>query len=214
MTIQVIQHWEPVKTKPSTKQRIQSLIDGSDIRVKPWGLGLRIDIVGDLANVPSLKNGKMPGRGINLDALIKLKALDELFKQEAGGPFVRFEDGKVFVLVSCAARSRVFDPVNVLETVQDWLEPASKVVGRSKPRARGWGIGVVDNDSQITGLAVHADLLPGFDRDITSIFVLPWAQAGNLVCELGQRCLNGRWQAADCLPPTSNRGANGPETVS
>ena len=78
------------------------------------------------------------------------------------------------MLVSCAKRSRRFDPISVAETVQDWLEPASKIVGRTKKHARGWGAGLVDDDSQVVSISAHAEDL-GLEPESTQGILLDWS---------------------------------------
>lgn len=66
-----------------------------------------------------------------------------------------FGDDSVFMLVICGKRSGRFDKDNVASTVQDWLEPRTKQIGKRKKRDRGWGVGVVNNDRQITCLTFN-----------------------------------------------------------
>ncbi len=132
---------------------------------------LRIDLFGDLANLPSLKNNKLPGTNfLNGKTLTYLKLFTQAFYAQIHNLNYTFKDKPVFMLVSCAPRKRHFDLDNCFASACDLLEPSSKMVGMKRARPRGWGIGAVENDNQVTGLAVKAqDFGLNFDR--TSIFI-------------------------------------------
>lgn len=119
---------------------------------------LRLELSGPIAHIPSLKNSKMPGKNFtNPDVMARLKVMDYVYKEsisKTGVHFpVSFGGEDVALIVVCARRKVAFDTDNCLATVRDWLEPSSKTVG--KGRARGWGVGVVNNDRQIKGLALY-----------------------------------------------------------
>ena len=123
---------------------------------------VKLELMGPIAHIPSLKNSKVPGANfINPETMARIKVMDYVYKQTAAKLGITFpltfgrED--VSIVVVCAKRKVAFDTDNCLATVRDWLEPASKMVG--KGRARGWGVGLVDNDRQIKGLALY-------DKDI------------------------------------------------
>lgn len=144
------------------KQEIAKWAQGSEIGIGAQMLEGKaqrvvIELRGPIANIPSLKNSKLPGKNfLNLSVLSRLKVMDACFKQtiaEMGNPDISFGADEVTCLVVCAKRKVSFDTDNVLATVRDWLEYPVKKVG--KGRDRGWGIGLVDNDRQIKGLAVY-----------------------------------------------------------
>ena len=143
--------------------------------------GLRMEIHGKAAQIPSLKNRKRHGGRVPfLDPAIKyrIRVLDYLYKkalEENRIDSLSWGDTKVALIVICAKRKVAFDADNVLTTVRDWLEPPIKKYGKGKGKSRGWGIGLVDNDKTITGLVfTGADL--GLKLDSTLIFMRPWAE--------------------------------------
>jgi hypothetical protein len=123
---------------------------------------IKLELSGPIAHIPSLKNSKLPGRNfINPDTLARLRVMDYVYKQgimKTGlNVPVTFGKDEVALIVVCAKRKVSFDTDNCLATVRDWLEPSTKPVGKAK--SRGWGIGIVDNDRQIRGMALY-------DKDI------------------------------------------------
>lgn len=131
---------------------------------------VKIELLGPIAHIPSLKNSKLPGKNfINAETLARIKVMDTVFKQTAAklGLHFRmsFDKEDVALIVVCAKRKVAFDTDNCLATVRDWLEPATKKVG--KGRLRGWGIGLIDNDRQVKGLALYdKDLGLTLDKSI------------------------------------------------
>lgn len=145
------------KIKPRNKAgRIEEISRGSEcfVMVHTDGDGklktLHIEFHGPIADIPSIKNNRQFG-GIDPKVLARLAAMDRLFCdriEEMKIPFPKF-DGRVFGIVCHSIRNRSFDEDNATTTIKDWLEPKSKIVGRKSKTKRGWGIGVVDNDSQV-----------------------------------------------------------------
>ena len=158
----------------------------------PFAVELRLS--GPIADIPSLKNSKIPGTNfLNPATLSKLKALDYAWAVTPNRHWFRgFGDRKVFVGVVFRNRSRAFDTDNAFATVRDWLEPRSKKVGRGS--ARAWGIGLIENDSQVVGFGVKADELEIETRQ-TSIIVADWERfKGGLIPGFRQLLtLNGDW---------------------
>ena len=167
------------KKRPGRKDARHAALDGSlcelDIRRRPDKELLSVDITfhGPAAAIPSLKNSKMPGCNFaepkvmgRIDAMSKM-FYDTALVTGAGvhGPW--FGADPILLLLICGDRSGPFDVIGCLETVQDWLEPATKRVGR-QGRRRGWGVGLIDNDSQVTPVAVHSHQL-GFPHEHTII---------------------------------------------
>lgn len=123
---------------------------------------VKLEFSGPIAHIPSLKNSKMPGKNFtNVETMARLKVMDYVYKQsvaKSGIHFpVNFGKDDVALILICAKRKVAFDTDNCLATIRDWLEPPTKKVG--KGRTRGWGVGLVDNDRQIKGIAIY-------DRDI------------------------------------------------
>lgn len=117
-----------------------------------------IELAGPIANIPSLKNSKLPGKNfLNRSVLARLKVMDACYKlslQRAKAPAnISFGKEPVTVLVVCGRRKVAFDTDNCFATVRDWMEHPIKKVGKGKNR--GWGVGLVENDRQIKGMAVY-----------------------------------------------------------
>lgn len=145
---------------------IQEIIQESGMGVSftrdgKYTAGITIALKGPVAAVPSLKNSKAPGTNyINEKTMSRIVAMDALWNAACRSytgqdtAVVGFGDQPVHLLCIFGKRSRSFDLDNAMATVRDWLEPPWKTVGRGKQR--NWGVGLVNNDSQITGYAVHA----------------------------------------------------------
>ena len=133
-----------------------------------------IELHGEAAKIPATKNSRIPIRGnrsiLNHSTLGHMQALDALY--ETREPVYRPYFGKrpVFLLVISCKRSASCDLDNVLVSVRDWLEPSSK--GKGGAKKRGWGIGLVEDDRQITGVCVASSLL-GLELDYTRIIIRP-----------------------------------------
>lgn len=150
---------------------------GSRVEVEPEyddrGLA-RLDIrfFGPLSRIPSLKNSKAPGCNFMAnDVRQRLGLMDRGYFQT--GMQFTFGSAPVAMILVCGHRPNAFDKDNCVNTVQDWLEPRIKVVGKRKKRDRGWGVGVVDNDKQITSFAFYDHQL-NQRLDHTSVTVLRW----------------------------------------
>jgi hypothetical protein len=168
------------KPKLKGKSKILDIIKNSRISIEVNADKVLIKITGESANIPSLKNSKLQGKNFtNPDYLKRIKALDFLFNLEAKNKTIpKFLDNEdVSVIIVNAKRSRSYDPIGCLETVQDWLEPKSKKVGRAK-LDRGWGIGLINDDKQAVGISLRSDL------DYTTILVQPYKHIKNLLDNL------------------------------
>lgn len=142
--------WREISAKSTLDVSLKSLDDG------PRYL---ISIKGPAANIPSLKNGKLPGRNfINNNVKQHLQALTWLFNCNYNkyGHFPTFGDTNVFMMVVLGNKSKLIDDDNCLAAVRDWLEPPTK-----SGIDRGWGIGLVNSDRYVTGAAVSYRVVRG-----------------------------------------------------
>lgn len=170
--------------KKASSEKIKELCDKSncEILISEKDRKVEILISGELSSIPSIKNAKEikyhNGRPYLINSkntMDHLIAMDILFRRKLDSLNVSklsFGDTKVFLLLLCAKRNRLFDPINTCETVQDWLEPSHKTSGSKLGNTRGWGVGVVNNDSQITSLAMHQSDVGG-DESISRIIIYP-----------------------------------------
>lgn len=132
-----------------------------------------IEFKGECARVPSLKNAR---RRFSLEysARCRLVAMSRLFKEqlkELGKETATFNDRNVIALLLCGRRgNRSFDALNVADTVSDWLEPDTKQGGNSDKHSRGWGVGLVTNDSGVRILPLLASDI-GQDTETTTIII-------------------------------------------
>lgn len=166
--------------KPVTsKGRVEEVTRGSECFVYPHIENgelkkLYIELRGVASHVPALKNNRNPRfPGIDPKVLSRIKAMDQLYKQVIGKSEYRF-NSEVFALIGFGHRGgRSFDLDNSLTTVKDWLEPAEKIVGVKSKTKRGWGVGVVENDSQIRAWGyLLTDI--GITDQITIIELMSW----------------------------------------
>jgi hypothetical protein len=137
---------------------ILSVFPGIDYPNRIW-----IEIRGKLANIPAIKNNRNPRfPGIDRVILAKMRALDMLFAREArlqGLSHQSFQFGraKIFVSIITAASNSGLNEDNVLTTIKDWLEPRTKQVGGKNKKARGWGIGLIQDDITARGIAIKSE---------------------------------------------------------
>ena len=134
---------------------------------------VRIEFQGEIARIPSLKNSKIPGKNfINPDTLHRLKAMDALFwRAYSSEKRLTFGSDQVVGLLVCSKRATRFDLDNCAASVKDWLEPATK-------RARGWGVGLIDDDSQLTIFPVHAHQV-GKNPSASTLILMRWEDVGD-----------------------------------
>lgn len=154
--------WGKPKTRKSRKEITDDAIRNSVCNVNvatergnPSALvAVSIEFHGELARTPNLKNRKIPNQTFtNPDVEGRLIAMDRLFGAEQlklSTPLT-FEDEPVFILLYVADRDRDFDVDSCMVTIRDWLEPSEKIVGKNV-RKRGWGIGLINNDSAARGI--------------------------------------------------------------
>jgi len=141
----------------------------------------RILLSKEMAKIPSLKNAKLPGKSfLNPKVTKYLKQLTAEYYLVARNKINPY-GGSVFALI-ILGKSRV-DADNAAATICDWLEPSTKIVGQRTKRYRGWGVGLVANDSQITSLAIRAKDI-GIDTKDSEIILTPMAQANKLITDL------------------------------
>lgn len=119
---------------------------------------LCFEINGLLANIPSLKNAKIPGHNfINPDVKNKLAAITSCYLKAAKSVEYKFPAGqKVFISAIITNKSRA-DHDNILSSIKDLLEPMVK-----NKKNRQFGLGVVQNDKLANG------------------FILKWKDKGEL----------------------------------
>lgn len=133
-------------------------------------LSLQVEFHGELSRLPSLKNSKLPGKNfVNPDTLDRLRAMQTLFERSSlvyPRGQLKFANERIWGLLVCAKRKTRFDLDNCAAAVKDWLEPQEK-------RGRGWGVGVIDDDSQLTIFPVHADQF-GKKLDFSLLILKPW----------------------------------------
>lgn len=140
---------------------------------------LRIEFHGELSRIPSLKNSKLPGRNfINPDVLQRLKAMDGLF-QRGAEPYRRkglaFGDAEVLGVLVCPKRKVRFDLDNCAAAIKDWCEPPTK-------RLRGWGVGLVNDDSRLNVVVVRAEHV-GLDIKHSLLILRRWSDVDRSFCQ-------------------------------
>jgi hypothetical protein len=160
---------QSVKAKKPMARLCDEMIRRSSMKIQAafdWTgalSGLILEIRGDLAAIPSLKNSKIPGTNfINPLTLARLKALGSLFTAAWFEEFATadhklalpatFGKEELFAILICGKRPRRFDTDNAFAAIRDWCEPPAKL---NRKHARGWGVGIVADDSQISGLAIN-----------------------------------------------------------
>ena len=168
-----------LKGKAKLDALAQSTHDNSEAIVMCSEKYLYIELHGALAAVPNTKNGRvtLPGGAsimgkecrVRIDIMSQI-VMTEVEKQGLQLPY--FGSEPVSMLLIAGRRSRSFDLVGVMESVQDWLEPATKSVGRN-PKPRGWGIGIIDDDQTIIPRVYHS-WQTGIAHEHTVISVVPW----------------------------------------
>lgn len=128
---------------------------------------IHIKLKGPIAAVPSLKNKKMKNTNIlSADAKAKLDILSRVFEKSVNFKIPKMS-GEVFVLVVCGYRKNAFDKDNVMTTVCDWLEP-----NYIRKKYRGWGVGVIENDRDVTGFALKKTR-SSHESEVTEIYIRP-----------------------------------------
>lgn len=127
--------------------------------------GLCIKLSGKLAELPSIKNNKIVtnNRAIVTGAhsVNKLVAITVLFKDRCD--FKGFGNERVFVMCVNGKRNKIFDVDNTLNSVCDLLQ--------SDVSTRTWGLGLINNDNQITAMSVHSEHVELNDNEDTYIVI-------------------------------------------
>lgn len=146
-----------------------------------------IELHGKLAAVPSLKNSKPNGANF-----MSTRARDWLTSAQgfwkAQSFLSSFGDEPLLAVIVWGKRPVRFDTDNATTTIKDWLEPATKIVGKFEKRSRGWGAGLVNNDSQVEAWPVRASQL-GLDTTTTTIYLRPMRLMRETVAELLARVI-------------------------
>lgn len=115
-----------------------------------------IELHGEISRIPAMKNNKSNKGFIHPDFIARIKAMDLCWQRDIKQNLY-YGDEKLSGVLFCASRGRrSFDADNCATTVKDWLEPRNKQAGRTK-KQRGWGIGIVNNDTNLQLLPIKAD---------------------------------------------------------
>lgn len=159
------------------KQRRDKLVLSSSIDVtfsddKAVPAWTYLSLSGPIARIPSLKNSRSifsfkgkdgtPKVGFSKSVISEawVQAATVLFQEamlKAKRGAVQY-DGKVSGFVIHGKRSNSFDVDNATSTLQDFLEPQEKLVGSAKnKKARGWGCGLVQDDSLVRLFPLRAE---------------------------------------------------------
>lgn len=138
------------------------IVENSSCEVSVSGLELtrpavvQIDFYGPAALIPSLKNSRITGKTgrsfPNKKVIAAVRAMDILFAAACEHP-IYYGEIDVFCLLILGNRPATFDADNALTTVKDWLEPRKMKGGRT---IRDWGIGLVEDDRYVSGMALHS----------------------------------------------------------
>lgn len=146
-----------------------------------------IKISGRASAIPSIKNSKIPGLNVLCpDVLSRIRAMDALFREIVSpDEKISFGSDPVVVILVCGKRGRRFDPHNCLGTIADWLEPPTKKVGK---RRRGWGIGLIDDDRNATGIAFPGGAV-GYEGEDSFILIRRWSEITDVMKELVLKAL-------------------------
>ena len=139
---------------------------------------LIIEVTGELANIPKLKQSRKAfGNRVVTDPnfLEKMEALDRLWMIARHGK-PKLNLGKAFLSMAMILTSKAYDSdaISSIETVMDWFESPFKTKRDGKPFNRGWGIGIIDNDRQITPLPLHSGDV-GPLSESTTILIRPFS---------------------------------------
>lgn len=195
---EALQAYESQKRKLTAQELMQDYLANSDMGIKienDWtGNPLKLVIVlrGKLASLPSIKNSKrMTADGhliINSDYRARLKALDALFFQKIGNRNFAFGKTPVWCSVVCGKRKVRFDSDNCFSSITDWLEPSVKGV-KNQAKQRGWGVGIINDDAQLTGICLKAEHLGLLTTD-TIIVVSRWIDEGIRVIDFMSSVVN------------------------
>lgn len=173
------------------KDLVKHYVENSEIVVTHLPRVTRIIVHGALAFLPILKNRKITGTAKaghsflapNPDAMAKIKAMDLLWKSQQARQLSWTSVGLTIIM----ADQQRADRISVLETVQDWLEPSSKIVGRTK-RERGWGVGLVRDDKYIIGHCYKSVDLGLSHRKYATIKIFPWVSGRMVFYGSGFEC--------------------------
>ena len=177
--------------KSEEQTLIDELIQASDMSVdfrvakdEPLPTGIRIKIRGDLARIPAIKNNKQiavnskTGKTFiksNPKHIAHMKALTILWQKITGHMQpIRFNQ-KLSMAVIYGVRSGTWDEDNCKTTLKDWLEPSEKQKGGTG-NARGWGIGLIEDDSLVKAYDIKSSELR-IEQEFTTIFIEPWDRA-------------------------------------
>lgn len=181
------------KTRPKAKseligwylQRSKMDVTVEGESTNPERITIQID--GELSNIPPLKNQRhprFPGLHPNVEA--RLEALTIQFEDAfppGEGPTFQ-PDTEVFaVLLHGEQQGNKVDVDNAAASVKDWLEPASKLIGGKNKRARGWGVGIVENDETVSMLPLKYSQV-GPRTSSTLIVLTPLLKAQEELCRL------------------------------
>lgn len=150
-----------MKTKLPLKDEISLLEKESTVILQlknnPWEMMIRIH--GPLANIPGLKNAKMPGKNF-LNPLVtgKLAALSRLYFRALSGVPENLRPpvfkGEYLWLTVILSDSSKIDEDNGMASIKDWLEPIV-----TPKRKRKFGIGLIENDRFVNGVIIKPKII-------------------------------------------------------
>ncbi len=145
------------KKKETTDQASWRVLSTSTMEVHtPSEDHLIIYLDGPAAEIPAIKNAKIPGTSFTepsrLGRVLALDALWRVSSSKIQKPY--FADKPVLLTVFFGKRKNAYDSDNALTTLRDWIEPHTKTVSG---RQRGWGIGLVKSDKNVVSFALKAN---------------------------------------------------------
>lgn len=144
---------------------------------------LRVSFGGSLADIPSLKNQKIPNTNIlRPRAKAFLAAMTETYRRATKDCGFSFDPEKyVAGWMELSKRKVSFDEDNPCSTVKDWLEPQLIRGGD-----RGWGAGIVRNDRKVLLFPIKKGLgLDSGDEEWTDIYLCELAAVADQIASCG-----------------------------
>lgn len=168
---------------------------------KSWFFGdwshdrLYMEFGGELSSIPNIKRGRITTkRGasiINKSAMCKLLAMQIHFTdwtQTTGVQPVFMPDHFPLIMFLELPGNKKFDAIGSAESVADWLEPASKPVGR-KQTPRGWGVGVYEDDTDLIVVPMKTAHTGNLGSKLARITVQPFERCRGEILTLFARSI-------------------------
>lgn len=147
-------------------ERSEIRMTASDSSISPeW---IEIEFHGEAGRIPSLKNNKANAGWLTKDVKARIYNLDRCWERDISQR-IDYGDELLSGVLICGDRGRRrFDTDNCSTTIRDWLEPGTKQAGRTR-RSRGWGVGMVEDDTNVRILPLKAADLGREDKHSTLI---------------------------------------------